>query len=299
MSDARPLIIFHADCTDGFTAAWIAARALGDVELFPAFYGVPPPDVTDRTVWMLDFAYPRSVMEQLGRAAAELGVIDHHQTAAAALAGLEAQMLAEGRRVGVIFEQERSGAGLAWDYFVEGGDYAVPAVLQNAEWLALYVEDRDLWRWKLHRSRLVSAGIEAVPKTLEAWDALAARSPGELAVDGLIIERYRRICIAAAVTLARPARIGGAEILLANSSEMRFASDTAHELAAGRPFGATWWLRADGKVQFSLRSREDGVDVSEVAKQYGGGGHRHAAGFQVPFEQLGSFVAEAPAAEAR
>lgn len=27
----------------------------------------------------------------------------------------------------------------------------------------------------------------------------------------------------------------------------------------------------------------DGVDVSEIAKQYGGGGHRNAAGFQIPY----------------
>ncbi|WP_224794071.1 DHHA1 domain-containing protein [Pseudomonas fluorescens] len=34
---------------------------------------------------------------------------------------------------------------------------------------------------------------------------------------------------------------------------------------------------------FSLRSTDEGMDVSEVASQYGGGGHRNASGFRVPF----------------
>jgi nanoRNase/pAp phosphatase (c-di-AMP/oligoRNAs hydrolase) len=34
---------------------------------------------------------------------------------------------------------------------------------------------------------------------------------------------------------------------------------------------------------FSLRSDRNGRDVAAIAEGYGGGGHRHAAGFQVPF----------------
>ena len=34
--------------------------------------------------------------------------------------------------------------------------------------------------------------------------------------------------------------------------------------------------------RFSLRSTDLGVDVSEIARFFGGGGHRNAAGFEVP-----------------
>jgi hypothetical protein len=44
--------------------------------------------------------------------------------------------------------------------------------------------------------------------------------------------------------------------------------------------GKTLTIRSDGKRQWSLRSRGDGVDVSAVAKARGGGGHRNAAGFE-------------------
>jgi nanoRNase/pAp phosphatase (c-di-AMP/oligoRNAs hydrolase) len=52
-------------------------------------------------------------------------------------------------------------------------------------------------------------------------------------------------------------------------------------MAAGEPFAACYWDTPDGRV-FSLRSREDGVDVSAIAKRYGGGGHRNASGFRMP-----------------
>jgi len=50
--------------------------------------------------------------------------------------------------------------------------------------------------------------------------------------------------------------------------------------AAGRPFGVCYF-ELGGKRVYSLRSVH-GVDVSEIAKAYGGGGHPAAAGFEVP-----------------
>ena len=52
-------------------------------------------------------------------------------------------------------------------------------------------------------------------------------------------------------------------------------------MAQGEPFAACYWDTAEGRV-FGLRATDDGVDVSDVAKQYGGGGHAKAAGFKVP-----------------
>lgn len=45
----------------------------------------------------------------------------------------------------------------------------------------------------------------------------------------------------------------------------------------------------DGKIKASLRTESDDVDVSSLARIFGGGGHRKAAGFELSqsFEQLG------------
>jgi hypothetical protein len=61
-----------------------------------------------------------------------------------------------------------------------------------------------------------------------------------------------------------------------------WASDAGHIMAQGHPFAACFWI--DGKeIAFSLRSAPDGLDVSEIAKRFGGGGHKHAAAFKLPW----------------
>lgn len=74
--------------------------------------------------------------------------------------------------------------------------------------------------------------------------------------------------------------IGGFDVPVANLP-YTLSSDAGHEMAKGQPFAACYWDTPDGRV-FSLRSAPDGQDVSAIAKQYGGGGHRAAAGFKVP-----------------
>jgi oligoribonuclease NrnB/cAMP/cGMP phosphodiesterase (DHH superfamily) len=276
----KPLIVFHANCSDGHTAAWVAARALGDADLHAAQYGSEPPEVRGRDVYILDFSYARPVMQRIARAVRRLVLLDHHRTAHAELIGLnqqDAQIVDGERRVTIRFDLARSGAGLAWQWFHP----SVPA-----PWLVRYVEDQDLWRWALPNSRLIGSAVESYPRTLETWDDLALRVPEELLSEGMVIHRYRTLCVEAACRAARLMPIAGQWVPAANSSEQRFASDTAHELSRGFPFAATYWIRNDGLAQFSLRSHEDGADVSAIAVEFGGGGHAHAAGFEVSREHL-------------
>ena len=64
-----------------------------------------------------------------------------------------------------------------------------------------------------------------------------------------------------------------------------WSSDAGHIMGVGEPFAACYWDTPGGRV-YSLRSAEDGVDVSEIAVMYGGGGHKHAAGFKVSYSEL-------------
>jgi nanoRNase/pAp phosphatase (c-di-AMP/oligoRNAs hydrolase) len=47
----------------------------------------------------------------------------------------------------------------------------------------------------------------------------------------------------------------------------------------------TWCVNDKGEVNVSLRSIGD-YDVSAIAKTFGGGGHRNAAGLKIPFNNL-------------
>lgn len=258
----HPIIIYHADCVDGFTAAWAAWRKYGDAaEYVPAHYGDEPPDVTGREVLIVDFSYPRSTLLDMARVASSIGVFDHHKTARENLAGLD----------WCIFDEGRSGAGLTWD-ILHGRD--------TRPMLVDYVEDRDLWRWEIHDSREVSAYIATVERTFEQWDSLCR----ELETDEKRAIEKGRVALRVTAQYVEHMKkraslewIAGYRVPCINTT---FAhSELIGELAEGHPFAAGWFQRADGVLVYSLRSRRDGVDVAEIARRFGGGGHRNAAGF--------------------
>ena len=64
-----------------------------------------------------------------------------------------------------------------------------------------------------------------------------------------------------------------------------YSSDAGHIMGKGEPFAVCYWDTPEGRV-FSLRSEDGAQDVSEVAAKFGGGGHKHAAGFKLPFDEL-------------
>jgi oligoribonuclease NrnB/cAMP/cGMP phosphodiesterase (DHH superfamily) len=269
---SKPLCIYHGNCADGFTAAWVAHHAFGgEIELHAGVYQAKPPDVAGRDVYLVDFSYKRPVLEQMRESAARVVVLDHHKTAEADLRDLPG--------VESVFDMDRSGARIAWDYW--NPEREPPRAL-------LHVEDRDLWRFALPATREIQANIFSYPYEIPVWDALMASDPEVLAVEGRAIERKHSKDIRELLgVVTRRMTIGGHSVPVANLPYIH-VSDAAHELGKGEPFAACYWDTPKGRV-FGLRSSDDGMDVSEIAKQYGGGGHAHAAGFTVSYEKAREF----------
>lgn len=259
---SEPLVIYHGNCYDGFTAAWIARKKFPDCELVPAKYGDPPPDVTGRTVYVLDFSYPREVMEQMDTLAEWLVVLDHHKTAEAACEGLEFCK----------FDMERSGCRMTWDWFFL--NWPVP------EWI-LRIEDRDLWRWKYDDTAFVHAYVASLPMTFESWDEISVIELDDLVEHGRSIRQYIETYIEKAAQEARVVSFGGHTVVAVNVPYQNASEMGSYllERFSSADYGMGYFQRADGRWQYSLRSRS-GFDVSEVAKRFGGGGHAGAAGFE-------------------
>lgn len=277
MSDRPVTVIYHANCPDGFCAAWVLRNLYPAAEFVPASYGEPPPDVAGKRVVIADFSYKRPVMRQILSSAHSVTVLDHHKTAEAELAGivdefvLRPDLIAnppESELPTVRFDMTRSGGRLAAEW----------VGLESPPWLVAYTEDRDLWRWALPESQAVSAALRSYPFDFAEWDRLSQLDPLSLVPEGRAVLRTDRQVIDRHVRNARPTAVGGYTVPAVNATVL--FSEIAGELAEGQPFGACYFDRADGRRQWSLRSRAGGVDVSEVARSLGGGGHPNAAGFE-------------------
>lgn len=269
------LVIYHSGCRDGFAAAWVAwNHGWRDAEFYPAAHGTDPPDVVGKDVLMLDFTYrTREVMDQMAASAKTFLVLDHHKTAEEVLRGAPY----------AVFDMERSGAGLAWDELTRTTHDIRPVGLlfrtPKRPWLVDYVEDRDLWLFKLPDSRKINAYIGVLPFEFDKWDE-ANRLDIDWAIEFGSVALAKTDQYVAEVakqsysTLFHNLRGRAVNAPYCDISEVLHAM----LLMPGVELAIGWSRRADGSFTYSLRSTT--VDVSEIAKVYGGGGHKNAAGFQ-------------------
>jgi oligoribonuclease NrnB/cAMP/cGMP phosphodiesterase (DHH superfamily) len=293
-----PLVIYHGDCFDGFAAAWAFRHFYGKsgVDYHAAIYGQDPPDCKGRRVWLVDFSYPREILlDKVLIPSIQTTVYDHHKTAEKALEGVKNELWERGIQRDqdkIVFDMKRSGAGITYDemevtHGKKRGFHLPRYNDERKERLIDYIEDRDLWKFKLEDSQEIAAYVSTVPFTFEAYDELAedlklAPSRSKVVEKGAAILKYIDLYGDKACDLYRVEEIGGWAVPVINVPYMN-CSEHIGKLAEKHPeapFAAGFFKRSDGKWQFGLRSRGE-FDVSDVAKQYGGGGHKQAAGFQV------------------
>lgn len=275
--------IYHHGCPDGFTAAWIVRQNIPDVVLHPGRHGDDPPDVfSGSVVYIVDFSYSADKIRAMASIAEKVIILDHHKTAQAEL---ERNDL--GDNVNVVFDMDRSGAMITYNHFKNTPPYAKP--------LVEYVQDRDLWLFQLKDSRAITSVILATDHTMANWDELAMdlrdqwgdhrqTEGSKIVAQGEAILKRDAKVQKDIISCARRMTIGGYEVLAA-PSPYAYGSEVAGELAKrnGVLFGAYYVDRPEHR-QFGLRSvRGSGCDVSVIAKEYGGGGHENAAGFNVPW----------------
>lgn len=176
------LCIYHANCADGFGAAWIVRKALGSaaVAFHAATYNREPPDVRGRNIVLVDFSYPRPalpaarpVLESMLEDAHSIRLLDHHVTARDDLAGLTHPKLT------AVFDLDQSGVGVTWRHYFP--DRPLPPLLAH-------VQDMDLYRFALPRTREILSAVYSYPYDFDTWSRLMRSSLGRLVREGAISE---------------------------------------------------------------------------------------------------------------
>lgn len=274
-------IIYHGECADGMAAALCGWLFLGKdkVSLYAGKYlSAGETDetllsmlsATESKVLIVDFSFPRDfLLGPLRQHTKSMVLLDHHETAMNALQDLDF----------CLFDMNRSGCHLAWDYFFPG--VAVPRLLS-------FIEDRDLWRWKVEGSRDFCAAFYSMPIDVERYAQYLVSSRSGHWVDnefllqqtwneGKVLSRYhdsyckQRAAKAKVLLTADGWRIG---VL----NETAFISDVAAIVAQTHGFALLYQLTDENTIKVSLRT--DGKrSCTAIAVAFGGGGHPAAAAF--------------------
>lgn len=281
------LVLYHGNCPDGFTSAWVFWREFGDTQTkyIPCVHGSDPPNVDGKVVVIVDFSYKRPILEKMVDACKHLFLLDHHVSAKTDLAYEESDILSKAT---IIFDMDRSGAQLAWD-FLHPSATGRPAVVE-------YVADRDLWKHRLPHTKEISFALncdgyfESFQKLNEMYgyefgdpkiDAIVEKGKWLLQLKDKEVEEYAKDAVSGTLITKN----GDKYKMWCSQPPPKYISDIGHVLVETKdccdvavlyrydPLSDQWWI--------SLRasSKRADIDVSKIASSFGGGGHAKAAGF--------------------
>lgn len=262
--------ILHHNDPDGYGAAIAAYQKFGDSATYiEVDYTRPMPELENGSdVYILDFSYKRPVLDELVSRMNSVLIIDHHKSAQADLTG----------HPNAIFDMNKSGAGLAWDYFVGGHR---PSFIN-------YIEDADLWRFALVESRIVKNYIYQLELTIESFlKAFNEFDIGEALKVGNIIEKsiehdwdmVKGNVFKVDIDLKYRALVLNSPIRLSEFGEKLLQLNEKENLRCD--FVMVFYYLNGSKIKCSTRSRRDLADVSIICSRFGGGGHSRAAGFEI------------------
>jgi len=267
-------VVYHGPaCADGFAAAWVINQAFQeDLNFFPTNYNDPFPKLEDGPVFILDFSFPRDTMLDL-LSERQVVCLDHHKTAQATLSDIPVDLMSKNNST-IIFDMTKCGSVLTWEYFFSG--QKLPTLLE-------YIQDRDLWKWKLPYSREISAALDLTERNFLAWkwfnDSLSNENGhNDIVVGGTTILKYIQQKVKSLAEKAEFDTYGGYIVKSVNSP--LWQSEIGEAICVMNPdiaFSAVYFMKGNEKI-VSLRTKTD-FDVSAIAAKYGGGGHAAAAGF--------------------
>ncbi|GAB2290871.1 hypothetical protein Dimus_025136 [Dionaea muscipula] len=311
----KAAVLYHYPCPDGAFAA-LAAYLYFSATSSPAVALFFPNRVYDpikpeqlpldeiEDVYLLDFAGPSGFLQDLASKVEKVTVLDHHKTALEMQSGEGASRM---KNMVKVIDMDRSGATIAHDFFKQKlsdhrqdyVDHTVVAEFDRLRKLFEYIEDVDLWKWRLEDSKAFNSGLKDVNIEYDfkvnplVFDQLRSLELESLIGEGRVSMAKKQKLIDEALDQAFEIALGGGEFghcLAAKAdaiSELR--SDLGHQLACRsrslnlRGIGAVVYrvpeLGNDQVLKISLRSV--GEDTTPISLLYGGGGHREASSFML------------------
>ena len=271
--------LYHNDL-DGQAAAFVVRKAEGgDAVCISMAYGKPFPlervEPGERVV-IVDFSIDPLEMLALLAVTENVVWIDHHKTAIDKYANFP-------RELNGIRRDGTAGCVLAWEYCFPADP--LPRAI-------MLVGDRDVWAWQFGQETAnFCAGLMMLDTSPESvvWPTLLKDTHQFQRVtdSGATINGYRAQFYAEMVkSIGFEADLDGHRCFCLNAA--RVDSKSFGDAIKEYNFVSSFYF--DGK-QYTISLYSEKIDVSEIAKAHGGGGHKGASGFQcatLPYTLTGS-----------
>jgi oligoribonuclease NrnB/cAMP/cGMP phosphodiesterase (DHH superfamily) len=289
------IIVFHYPCQDGLTSAWIAYHYhqlnCKLLEMYPISNSdeINLDRLKNKKVLFCDYCPSLDILNKIEDIAYEIKILDHHKSSMEKLSNKKY----------AIFDMNKSGAGLTWDYFFP--DNYMPLFVKM-------IQDRDLWKWEIEESKDFTCGFHSVLQTMDIYnfedlfdlyDELYDNYNliGLYTTIGNIINknnnnRYKIIV---------EEHLKCIDIFTFNNIKYNICIiNCMHEDASeignliskndNIDFAVLWSYNHNKKeYRVSLRSCGD-IDTTIISTQYGGGGHKNASGFTTKISPLIIFL---------
>jgi len=298
--DEINFIIYHKGCTDGFASVYCVwlylmqhdkwesnqVKYIGcqnDDDVFPI------EEISNKNVLLCDICPSRNQLEKMVEKSNSLIVIDHHVSNQEAI-----QYLPEENR---IFDTNHSAAYLTWKFFHPEKQY-VPQFI-------LYIEDRDLWRNEIPETKYFTAFFNNnVRFNFKTYDYYAKniRAVQEGVEKGKTLYDYEQKTIQQLASKCNyqlckfPNHNNDDNNNNNNNKEVYIVAyinsnvlktDLGNYIVEEKikqipcDLVVVWnYNDYNDTTHLSLRSGNEKINVSEIAKIYGGGGHTKAAGIR-------------------
>lgn len=289
----RDVVIYHGNCPDGTMSAAIYKYMTNNENtvFIEGKHGTVDTDFENCNIFFLDFSYPLEGMQELLKKRNAITIIDHHKTAIEMLEKLGHQ---HALTAWVDPLNEKSGAYLTWTYFANKykEDISVPKLVD-------FISKRDTWtqEWKNGDKmiRRVLAYLDSFDTTIENYEEALFNSINDTnwfhnaEGYGDAILRYKQgIIDQITSSQLRMIRMfsGNYNVAVLNCNS-EFCSEVGNAVLAKNPHADFVLLYNFGSkgIKISLRSTDERVDVTTIAKELSvkGGGHRNAAGAFLPY----------------
>lgn len=284
-------VVYHKDCPDGVTSLWCVHHYAKEheYESIPMCAGVDPiNDFTNKKIIFMDVCPSFNTLLVLSNVATSVTILDHHKSAYD-MYEKNKEILDTMSNLNFIFDMNRSGCQITWDYFFEGNP---------RPWFIEYVADRDLWSWQLKNSKEINSALDCLnlldASNFEHMDKLLTFLPtdiDELVTVGNIINSYQKKLVEKQVKQSNEGilEVDNMEYYVNVGTINHLVSDLGNELTKKLTseniipdFAVVWNYDIKEKMYYvSLRGHNLSPDLSKIAKHFGGGGHAKAAGFKI------------------